>query len=538
MNRTLMSLCVATALLLLGCGGRDEAGTANLNGQVGAVVASTPVNHYAASRFLEQSSMGPSPASVAQVRVQGPEAWIASQMRLPPTLIVTPANLVEYDLNLDRPANDRMGEHYNVSLNNLMIGAEDQLRVRTTWVLSNFLVLSTRKIQQYGALEYLNTLQTNSLGQYGDLLKAVSRNPGMGFYLDNSQNRRWQLNENYGRELMQLFSVGLVQLNMNGTIKKDASGKALETYTQKDVIEVTRALTGWDWADNNTRRMSSNFANYGKPMVAGNADQHDTGSKAVLGKTIPAGQDAAKDLDSLIEILVTHPNTAPFVSLRMIQGMTTSDPSPAYLERVATVFKDTKGNLAKVVTAILMDPEARYGDVPGRSVKGFGRIKEPFMVTMNVIRGLGCKSAVRNSNDTRNVWQNQQQRPFEAYSVFNFYPPNHRTQGTNVLAPEQKMLNSSEFNSRMYSNSGGMKSETLLNDAGCDVAAFKAATASSDEALVELLSQRYFRGAMPAVLSKSLIEAHKNTWQREQGLVLAAAMLDMASLSPAFGVSK
>ena len=538
MNRTFMSLCVASALLLLGCGGRDEAGTANLNGQVGAVVASTPVNHYAASRFLEQSSMGPSPASVAQVRVQGPEAWIASQMRLPPTLIVTPANLVEYDLNLDRPANERMDEHYKVSLNNLFIGAEDQLRVRTSWVLSNFLVVSIRKVQQFGALEYMNILQTNAFGQFGDLLKAVSRNAAMGFYLDNGQNRRSQLNENYGRELMQLFSVGLVQLNMNGSIKKDASGKALETYSQKDVIEATRALTGWNNAEPNVRRLSSNGFNYAKPMTADFADQHDTGSKTVLGKTIPAGQSAAQDLDSLIEILVTHPNAAPFVSLRMIQGMTTSDPSPAYLERVATVFKDTKGNLAKVVTAILMDPEARYGDVPGRSVKGFGRIKEPFMVTMNVIRGLGCKSAVRNSNDTRNVWQNQQQRPFEAYSVFNFYPPNHRTQGTNVLAPEQKMLNSSEFNSRMHSNSGGMKSETLLNDAGCDVAAFKAATASSDEALVELLSQRYFRGAMPAVLAKSLIEAHKNTWQREQGLVLAAAMLDMASLSPAFGVSK
>ena len=538
MNRTLMSLCVATALLLLGCGGRDEAGTANLNGQVGAVVASTPVNHYAASRFLEQSSMGSSPASVAQVRAQGPEAWIASQMRLPPTLIVTPANLVEYDLNLDRPANERMDEHYKVSLSNLFIGAEDQLRVRTSWVLSNFLVVSIRKVQQFGALEYMNILQTNAFGQFGDLLKAVSRNAAMGFYLDNGQNRRTQLNENYGRELMQLFSVGLVQLNMNGSIKKDASGKALETYTQKDVIEATRALTGWNNAEPNVRRLSSNGFNYAKPMTADFADQHDTGSKTVLGKTIPAGQSAAQDLDSLIEILVTHPNAAPFVSLRMIQGMTTSDPSPAYLERVSTVFKDTKGNLGKVVTAILTDPEARYGDVPGRSVKGFGRIKEPFMLTMNVIRGLGCKGAVRDANNSRNVWQNYQQMPFEAYTVFNFFPPNHRTQGTNVLAPEQKMLNSSEFNNRMNSNSGGMRNETLLSDAGCDVATFKAATATSDEALVELLSQRYFRGAMPAVLAKSLIEANKNTWQREQGLVLAAAMLDMATLSPAFGVSK
>lgn len=538
MNRTITSMCVTAAMLLYGCGGRDEAGTANLNGQVGGVVAVTPVNHYAASRFLEQSSMGPTPASVAQVRAQGPEAWIASQMRLPPSLIVTPANIVEYDLNLDRPAGQRMQEHYDVSLNNLMIGAEDQLRVRTSWVLSNFLVVSTRKVQQFGALEYLNVLQKNAFGQYGDLLKAVSRNAAMGFYLDNDQNRRTQLNENYGRELMQLFSVGLVQLNLNGTIIKDASGKSLETYTQKDVIEATRALTGWNHAEPFIQRLSSNGFNYAKPLEADFSDQHDTGAKTVLGKSIPAGQTAAQDLDSLIEILVTHPNTAPFVSLRLIQGMTTSDPSPAYLERVATVFRSTKGNLGKVVTAILTDPEARYGDVPGRSIKGFGRIKEPLMITLNVIRGLGCKSAVRNPNDSRRVWQNQQQRAFEAYSVFNFYPPNHRTQGTNVLAPEQKMLNSTEFGYRMWNSSFGMQNETLLTDAGCDVAIFKEATATSDEALVELLSQRYFRGAMPAALAKSLIESNKNLWQKDKGLILAATMLDMASLTSAFGVSK
>ena len=538
MNRTLTGMCVAVAMLLYGCGGRDEAGSANLNGQVGGAVALTPVNHYAASRFLEQASMGPSPASVAQVRAQGPEAWIASQMRLPPTLIVTPANIVEYDLNLDRPAAQRMQEHYEVSLNNLMIGAEDQLRVRTSWVLSNFLVVSVRKVQQFGALEYLNVLQNNAFGQYGDLLKAVSRNAAMGFYLDNDQNRSTQLNENYGRELMQLFSIGLVQLNLNGSIVKDASGKPLETYSQKDVIEATRALTGWNHAEPDIKRLSSNGFNYAKPMTADYSDQHDTGSKTVLGKTIPAGQSAMKDLDSLIEILVTHPNTAPFVSLRLIQGMTTSDPSPAYLERVATVFRNTKGNLGKVVTAILTDPEARYGDVPGRSVKGFGRIKEPLMITLNIIRGLGCKGAVRNPNDSRSVWQNQQQRAFEAYSVFNFYPPNHRTQGTNVLAPEQKMLNSTEFGYRMWNSSFGMQNESLLTDAGCDVATFKAATAVSDEALVELLSQRYFRGAMPAALAKSLIEANKNLYQKDKGLLLASTMLDMASLTSAFGVSK
>jgi uncharacterized protein (DUF1800 family) len=337
---------------------------------------------------------------------------------------------------------------------------------------------------------------------------------------------------------MQLFSVGLVQLNLNGTVKKDAAGKPLETYTQKDVIEATRALTGWGFAEPNVKRASSNGFNYAKPMEVNYADSHDTGAKTLLGKTIPAGQDALKDLDSLIEILVTHPNTAPFVSLRLIQGMTTSDPSPAYLERVATVFKDTKGNLGKVVTAILVDPEARLGDVVNRSAKGFGRIKEPFLMTTSMIRGLGCRGVVRDYRDTRSVWQNRGQNPLGAYSVFGFFPPNHRTQGTNVLAPEQKLLNSTEFSNRMWNAVEYMRSEETLTDAGCDVSAFKSAAAVSDAKLVELIGERYFRGAMPASLANSLIELTKYTWEREKPMVLTGAMLDAASMSPAFGVSK
>ena len=526
--------------LLVSCGGGDSSLTANLSGQVAALTNSTAnkATHFAASRFLEQASMGPSPASVAQVKALGIEGWITSQLKVSPSLVVTPPSLYDHDLNVDKPAEKRMWDHVRLTNANLLIGAEDQLRVRTTWTLSNFLVISDRKVLAYGIVEYLNMLQNNAFGQYGDLLKALTRNPSMGSYLDNGQNRRTQLNENYGRELMQLFSVGLVQLNLNGTPKRDASGKLLETYSQKDVIEITRALTGWNNAEPNVNRKSANNSNYGKPMEADWKDQHDTNAKTVLGKTIPAGQDAYKDLDSVVEILVTHPNTAPFVSLRLIQGLTTSDPSPAYLERVATVFRDTKGNLAKVVTAILMDPEARAADVAGKATANFGRIKEPLLVFTSGFRGLGCKVAPKESWDPTQAVQSQTQRQFNAPSVFNFYPPNHRTQGSNVLAPEQKMLNSSEFSSRMSFFNSRFRDETLLNDAGCDVATFKAAQAVSDEKLMELMNDRFFRGALPATVSKSLIDAHKNYWDRNRGLALSGAILDMASLTPAFGVSK
>ena len=530
--------CMAVAFLLYGCGGQDSAGTANLSGQVGALSAPATSSHYAASRFLEQASMGPSPALLTQVKAQGIDAWIASQMKMTPTKIITPESMVNYDDQRDKPAADRMRDFYNLNLFNFFIGGEDQLRIRTSWVLSNFLVVSTRKVAEYGGLEYLNMLQTNAFGQYGDLLKNLTLSPAMGFYLDNSQNTKWQPNENYGRELMQLFSVGLVQLNMDGTPKRDASGKVLETYTQKDVIEITRALTGWNFVPNPTDLISNrNFANYGKPMIE-NSGSHDTDSKTFLGKTIPAGQTAAKDLDSLVEILVTHPNTAPFVSLRLIQGMTTSDPSPAYLQRVATVFRDTKGNLAKVVTAILTDPEARAGDVYGKTSNNFGRIKEPVLVYTSGFRGLGCKVAIKRTNKPNEVYQSNNQQPLNAYSVFNFFPPNHRTQGTNVLAPEQKLLNSFEFSSRISFFMYALLNETSLNDAGCDVAAFKAAQAVSDEKLMDLMNERFFRGALSASISKSLIDANKNLWERDQGLKLVGSILDMAALTPAFGVSK
>jgi len=526
-------------LLLVSCGGGDPSSTSNLSGQVSAVANSAggKVTHFAASRFLEQAAMGPSPASVAQVKGQGIDAWIAAQLKLPPTLVVTAPSLYDHELNIDKPAENRMWEFMRTNNANLLIGAEDQLRVRTTWVLSNFLVVSYNKILPYGVVEYQNFLQKNAFGQYGDLLKALTRNPSMGSYLDNHQNRRTQLNENYGRELMQLFSVGLVQLNLNGTPKRDASGKVIETYSQKDVIEITRALTGWNWAEPNVKRKSANGSNYGKPMEAEWKDQHDTGAKTLLGKTIPAGQDAYKDLDSLVEILVTHPNTAPFVSLRLIQGMTTSDPSPDYLQRVATVFRDSKGNLAKVITAILTDPEARSGDVTGKQSSNFGRIKEPLLIFASGFRGLGCKVAPKNPWNSTEVVRGTQQQ-FGAPSVFNFFPPNHRTQGSNILAPEQKMLNSIEFSNRMNFFSNRMSDEALLRDAGCDVDVFKAGQTVSTEKLVDLMNDRFFRGALPASVAKSLIDANQNLWEKTKGLKLTGAILDMAAVTPVFGVSK
>ena len=527
---------IFVCVLLGACGGAERTGPANLVGQVN-LLASTPnvATYHAASRVLEQAAMGPSPSSVAQVRKLGIEAWIDAQQKLPPSVITTPSNLLEFDDQNDKVLNDRAWNTYNFNVQNLFLAAEDQLRVRTSWVLSNFLVISTSKVKSYGGAEYLNLLQANAFGNYGDLLRSISISPAMGNYLDNSQNNKWNLNENYGRELMQLFSVGLVQLNIDGSTKRDANGKALETYTQTDVIEATKALTGWNFVTPNcgqTIMNCHNWANYGKPMVP-NEGAHNTDAKKLLGKAIPAGQSAAKDLDSLIDILVTHPNAGPFVALRLIQGLTTSDPSPAYIARVATVFQNTKGDLKAVVKAILMDAEARAGDIPGKSPAGFGRIKEPHLVNTSVLRALECRQA---GTPTRylNVWT---QNPLNAQTVFNFYPPNHRAPSSKLLAPEQKMLTAAEFNMRLGRISGAFwnPQDSGWIDAGCNLDALSKAVSTSDTEILNLISQRFFRGAMPAVTGQALLQSAN---VNNNPLVKAGQMIDMALITPAFGVSK
>ncbi len=535
-----------TTVLLSACSSQDErdmsAQQANLDGQVASSTGTSPaVTHYAASRFLEQSSMGPSADSVARVRSIGYSAWINEQLKKPVSRIATPSDLIFFDQVNDRARLDRAWDFHNAAMLDVPVGADDQLRARVAWVLSNFLVVSTARVNAYGGSEYWNTLTTGAFGSYGDLLTAISVSPSMGNFLDNNQNKRTGLNENYGRELMQLFSVGMVLLNPDGTTKRDSAGKPIETYSQKDVIEITRALTGWNFAplaQSEQVMNNHNFANYGKAMVARHSGDHDTDSKMVLGKSIPAGGAAARDLAAVVEILMSHPNTAPFVSLRLIQGLTTSDPSPSYLGRVSAVFQRTRGDLAQVVTAILMDSEARAGDIPGSGSRNFGRIREPYLLHTTILRGLRCRLAPRWSHQPSRVAYTADQRPLRADTVFNFYPPSHRAPGSNLLAPEQKTLDSREFADRL-GRYGDWREESVLASAGCDVQTFTRAIAKSDDALLDLLSERYFRGAMPATVRQGLKDGWAGQyWYRNTPTQMLGFMIQLAAMTPPMGAAK
>jgi uncharacterized protein (DUF1800 family) len=515
-QRAAAACAASVALVLQGCGREGEptaapaAGLVPSSGQVTIPApAPTDVDAYAAARFLEQASFGPTPQAIAEVRRLGFEGWIDAQLALPASTLNAPGFVIDFDFN--NPAESEVSRaFFPRRFWDLVAGARDQLRLRTSWALYNYLVMANG--DPYATIVYFNLLQTHGFGRYGDLLEAITLNPGMGVFLNNNQNTASALNENYGRELMQLFSVGLVLLNDDGTVRRDAGGATIQTYTQQDVVAATRALTGWEnaWVPN---LPNSNWANYGVPMRPRTwpADAHDTGAKAVLGRTIPANQTIHQDLESLIAILVEHPNAGPFVATRLIQHLVTSDPPPAYVARVAAVFRSTGGDLGQVVKAILLDPEARRGDDPKRASNGFGRLKEPVLHHANLLRGLGCRFAVLERNSTVRPLGTWTQSPFQAPNVFGYFPPNHRAPGSLLLAPEQKLLNSAEINRRLGNLSWELEAPARFTDAGCEVDLFVQALRRSDDAFLDLVSQRFFRGSLPAPLrdgAKNLLQNH------------------------------
>jgi uncharacterized protein (DUF1800 family) len=269
------------------------------------------------------------------------------------------------------------------------------------------------------------------------------------------------------------------------------------------------------------------------PMIPKNASQHNSSAKKILGVTIPAGQTTQQDLDSFIKILVNHPNTAPFVSRRLIQNLVTSDPSPEYIGRVAKVFVDSKADLSQVVKAILLDSEARAGDNPNLQSNRVGRIKEPVLVRAELMHGLGCKSSILNkSNSSQLDWVVQ--NPIDAPTVFGYVSPDFKAPVSLANAPEQALMNLTAFNN-MNSLSNSFTVDNLQN-AGCDIAPFLSAAQSSNADLIQLFSERFFRGRMPTALSNGVNNLLSNDLSNETTFNKVFYLLGLLISSSAFGV--
>ena len=539
-------------LSLLSCTKTDTSETPSHNsgGQVGT--QTTPkLSYYAAARFAEQVSFGATPALITEIQNKGIEAWIDTQLAMPVTSSSIPKELLNFTSQAGEPAAwlYRNDEFWDTALT-----APDQLRQRVTWAIFQYIPVSMG--QANGSLEYYNVLRRNALGNYAKLLREVTTNPHMGFYLNNELNRPTSPqclgctpNENYARELMQLFTVGVVQLNSDGSVVRDAQGKVKETYSQKDVEELARALTGWRAPQNSTGLPDHSWPHYGIPMVQESASfLHDSGQKAIMGSTIASGLNASDELDAVVALLMKHPNIAPFVSQRLIQHLVGSNPSPQYLARVSAVFrnngKGVAGDLSAVIKAILLDPEARQGDVLGTNDKQAGYLREPVLWMSAVFRGMGCQHM------THSIWEGNEyvdqptnQNTISPPSIFSYYQAGDRAPGSNLLAPEQKLLNTLEFTSRLGNlswrlldkNNPGYQFNSTKT--GCNVAELSTAFAKSPNDFVDLISKRWFRGAMPATLRNNLISLiNGERWESAE--IGALTSLQFALTSPTFGVIK
>ncbi|WP_284615611.1 DUF1800 domain-containing protein [Aquabacterium humicola] len=542
------------AALLAACGGGSEtpasASPEASRGQVSTGGAAAKVSFYAASRFAEQATFGPTPALIDELRSKGFEKWIDEQQAMAPTLIdVKPAE------DWSDPTPQSVHVYRERELLRVMLVVPDQLRTRVSWSLSQFLVVSNRKAEAAGLLRWANLLQQQAFGRYDQLLYELSVHPAMGNYLDNVQNRPKSTecphcapNENFARELMQLFSLGVYKLNPDGTAQRDRRGRFIETYTQRDVEEMARVLTGWQYDPDPPNRPNKNWGNWAKPMVPSTwPPERDAGQKTVLGKTFAAGRPAPDDLRDAIALLMSHQNIAPFVATRLIQHLVKSNPTPAYVGRIAAVFRDNgkgvAGDLKAVVKAVLLDAEARAGDNPAVARTDDGKLREPVLHRTAVMRMLGCKRPFENR---WGVIRPALQNPYNAESVFSFYAPTDRAPGSNLLAPEQKLLNADELTQRMghwnwvrWNDVTRTNDRTVLTDAGCDIEPLVKAFATSPRVFADHLSERYFRGAMPPTLRSNLEQLMKDApWDARNPDDGALWLLGYATNTPYFGVIK
>jgi uncharacterized protein (DUF1800 family) len=411
--------------------------------QVGA--SNTGVTAAAAARFLEQSTFGPTPALTQHVQQVGLQGFLNEQFSATASTYPAP------------PANSDISVVKQRFFTNALTG-QDQLRQRVAWALAQIFVVSNQKVGFISAFPlWMNMLQKDAFGNYSTLLNDVTLSPTMGKYLDMVRNDKpdpntgSQPNENYAREVLQLFSIGLAQLNPDGTPQVDSTGVPIPTYTQDTIIGFAHVFTGWGYPV--PAGQSPDFyaaENYSGPM-APHDEHHDTGSKLLLnGVTLPAGGTTVSDLNAALQNIFSHPNVGPFISRQLIQHLVTSNPSPAYVSRITAIFNNNgsgvRGDLKAVVNGILMDTEARRGDDPTQVQPGDGHLKEPVLFMMNLLRATNATSDGANLG---NYASNMKEEPFESPTVFNFYPPDNVIAGTTLLGPEFRIFNSTTAISRI-----------------------------------------------------------------------------------------
>lgn len=470
------------------------------------------------ARFLDQAAFGPTPATVARVRQIGYEAWIAEQVAAPRS------GFLGY---LDMAA----GAGETISQNQLQeawfqaaVTGPDQLRQRVANALLQVLVVSSvggLSGANHGMANYMDVLMQHAFGNFRTLIEQVATSPAMGNYLNHLRNQKEDPrtgrhpNENFARELLQLFTIGTHRLNPDGTPVRDADGNLVPTYGQDEVLGFARVFTGWTY---NQPAPQTNFwasADWRNPMIPF-ARYHSTSEKVLLdGAVIPATTtaDPSGDLAAALDNVFQHPNVGPFIGRLLIQRLVTSNPTPAYVARVAAAFADNgqgvRGDLLAVVKAILLDPEARQ-QARARDPY-FGHVREPMIRFVSVLRAFDGRAA---SGKFR-VWNLQNdtgQAPFRSPSVFNFFLPDYAQPGevadAGIASPELQIASETSvirtanlFRNLIYRGYGSAEHRIVLD--------FTAEQALADDpaALVDHLNTRLFGGGLSRGVRDIVIEA-------------------------------
>ncbi len=419
-------------------------------------------------RFMEQATFGPNAALEQRLRRISYMTWLEEQMDesrysafVYPEFTLQPSPPLPFcdgdDFPTDVPLtcfrdNYTMYQLQNWFYKEALYNENQQLRRRVSWALSQILVVSGRTNNQPSRMmPYIQTLDSNAFGNFRRLLNELTLNPAMGTYLDMAISTRQNPNENYAREILQLFTIGVDLLNPDGTPVLDNQGNRIPSYNQETINNFTKIFTGWTFCGSQCASTVPGIVNYRDPMVV-NPANHDTTAKTLLnypGATpiVPAGQTPDQDLRDALNNIYFHPNVPPFISKLLIQQLVTSNPTPAYVGRVSAVFSDNghgeRGDLKAVIKAILLDPEARGNN---KTDPNYGKLREPVLYITNLLRPF---NPTANNNITvpafcnglsdgviNGISQPLDQDVFNPPTVFNYYSMDYIIPSTPLAGPE------------------------------------------------------------------------------------------------------
>jgi uncharacterized protein (DUF1800 family) len=506
-----------------------------------------------AARLLTQATFGiKSQAEIDAVAAAGTNGWLNQQFAMGWS-----SHVAYVDAAKARETKAKE-EHAYEAIWQQWLNEPGQLRARMAFALSQIFVISNiaPDLDTYAMASYMDLLNRNAFGNYRTLLGEVALHPAMGHYLNMQGSKKedpakgTHPNENFAREVMQLFSIGLYKLNADGSRVIGGDGKPVSTYDETVVKGFARAFSGWNFAGNNTsdpKIFDPAKENWLEPMQAWEM-MHEPGTKNLLdGKVLPAGQTARKDLDDALDTIFNHPNVGPFIGRQLIQRFVTSNPSPAYIGRVAAAFNNNgsgvRGDFKAVLTAVLNDPEAR--SLASINATSWGKQREPVIRFANVLRGLNATSPTGRNR----IWYLDDaddglgQSPLLAPSVFNFFSPNYRQPGplatANLVAPEfqitteTSMVGQLNFFAKLVKNASYGSGDTKLT---LNLDALNA-LATDPVKLVDALNLQFMNGLMTPN-TRNVMLTKLAAMPASKPVDRTKAALTMLSLSPEFAIQK